>query len=351
MKSPGRSYRAIAAGPAEVVDRFRDLLPLAVSSHPRFGDAMTYLHGLDPDIAAFHYFIEWNLRDGEIDLTFTLPTTFAKQMRLPFSDLAQSLGRGAGAERGRRLVVAMSERLRSLPLDAPLFPRAVSFSLGAIGAGGREAGVELLFLDFGPSLDLAADPGLLRRAFELIAPNASLPGRDDTLAVLQRVAVGLDLAHVGAGSRHGKPLHKVYLGGRLDELVRAAVDRGAVMLVGPCACDLERLACATGHRAAHLVLDAVDGRLTRAGFELNFHLDRAEGFAQIALADPLWAGAVQGEARRDAERLIELGTAFRRLPDGSYARLRISHLKISFDGSGAPEWKAYLCFQRTLAAG
>jgi hypothetical protein len=91
------------------------------------------------------------------------------------------------------------------------------------------------------------------------------------------------------------------------------------------------------------------GTLARVGFELNFHLEGAEGFAQLAVADALWLGALPDELRRDAERLIELGTVFRPQGDGSHARFRISHLKVSFDGSGEPEWKAYLCFQRSLA--
>jgi hypothetical protein len=345
---PEPPRRATPANPGEIVNCFQDLLPSAVSAHPDFGDALAYLHGLAPDIASFHFFIEWNLRGREIDLTFTFPTKLAGRVRIRFEDLARTLVRGGGVARGRGLVETLCERLGVMPLDAPDFPRAVSFSLGSIGVGGRDAGVELVFVDFGPALDLAADPVLLDRAFALSAPNESVEDRN-ALAVLERISTGLELAHVGAGFRRGISLRKAYLRGRLADLARAAIDRGAASLIATQAHALERLARSADHRTAHLVVDVAGGRLTRVGFELNFHLDGAEGFADLALADALWLDGVSGELRRDAERLIALGTIFRRLGDGSHARFRISHLKLSFDGSGHPEWKAYLCFQRSLA--
>jgi hypothetical protein len=348
MSALGRSHPDGPAGPGRIVDCYRDLLPEGVRSHRGFGDVSDYLHGLDPDVAAFPYFIEWNLRGGNIDLTFTFPTRFTRRLRVPFWDLATRLGRGAGETgRGRRLVEGMSERLRSLPLDAPIFPRAVSISLGALAAGAREVGVDLVFADFGPSLDLGSATGAMRRAFELIAEASLLD--DEALRIMDRLGAGLRLAHVGAGWRDDRRLHKAYLGGRLDELVRAVVDRGGAPLLETRARDLDRLANATGSRPAHLVVDVTDGALARVGFELNFHLDGSEGFAEIAVADPLWVDVLPDELRRDAERLVEHGTLFRRLDDGSRARFRVSHLKVSFDGSGVPEWKAYLCFQRTIS--
>jgi hypothetical protein len=317
---------------------FADLLPEGVHTHADFPGALAYLGALDPDVAAFHYFIEWNLRDGAIDLTFTFPTRFAGIARIPLRDLVRGLGRSDG------LVDGVCERLAALPLDAPHFPRAVSFSLGPLARAQRGgAEIELAFLDYGPALDLCAEPELLCRAFTLLQPGF----REQD--ALERVSQGLALAHVGAGRRAGRPLHKVYLAGSLAALTRAVLDRGASALVGPHAPDLERLAAATGPRTAHLVADVLEGELARVGFELNFHLDGAEGFAALTLADPLWQRAVRRDWRRDTERLIELGTHYRPLADGSHARLRISHLKLSFDRRGEPEWKAYLCFQRALA--
>ena len=350
MTGSETSHRAACAGPGEVVECCRDLLPRAVSSHPAFDDVLAYLHGLDADISSFCFYIEWNLREGGIDLTFTFPTTLAGSVRLRFWDLARSLvGPAPGeAKRGRALLEGVCRRLRTLPLEAPLFPRAVSISLGPIG-GTEGGGVDLVFLDFGPVLDLGSDPGQLRRAFELLEPPGPLPRQEEPLDVLERVAAGLELAHVGAGWRRGSPLHKAYLRGRLDELVGAVVDRGAAPLIGSHLRDLERLASDAGRHTAHLVLDAAGGSLARVGFELNFDLAGAEGFARLAAADALWLDAVNGELRRDAERLLELGSVGRPLDDGAHARLRVSHLKLSFDGSGRPEWKAYLCFQRSLA--
>jgi len=74
------------------------------------------------------------------------------------------------------------------------------------------------------------------------------------------------------------------------------------------------------------------------------HPDENVGYAERVFASDLWQLAPP-ELR--ATEPFALGGALRRPLEGGYeAVLETSHVKLSFDGSGTPEWKLYLRLQK-----
>jgi hypothetical protein len=283
-------------------------------------------------------------------LTFTFPTLFAESVRIGLLNLAISLApRAAQEERGQCLFESACRHMEATPIHAPLFPRALSISVESVGRAGPGPGVDFVFLDYGPVLDLSTDPTQLRRCFGFLEPSQPLPQRQQSLDVLARMSAGFSLAHIGMGWRRDACLHKVYLRGRFAELVQAALERGAANEISPHAPELLELAEDVAARVVHLVVDESGGRVVRVGFELNFDVGGAEGFASLVTRNQLWIGMVPGKARGEVEALAGYAATLRPLDDGTQASLRLSHLKVSFDGSGDPEWKAYLCFQKLIA--
>ena len=259
-------------------------------------------------------------------------------------DLAAELTRplGAAAGPGRALLGQACDQIRATPPDDPLFPRAFSVSFEGLGAEGGARDVGLVFLDFGPPLDLGEAPDGVARAFSRLCGEASADAARD-IGRLTEVSRGLRLDHVGAGRRRGRALHKAYLGGRLEALVARARAASTPDLTRPHGDALGALAAAVDARPAVMVVDVVAGEVVRVGFELNLDVKPSlhAGYAELVRASRLFehAPAALGAA-------LDAGPVWRALPDGEAALLEVSHLKVSFDGRGAPEWKLYLRVQK-----
>lgn len=335
---------------ADVLHALREALPSSVRAHPGLPAVAAHLRGLDEEASRHHLYLEWNPLKGCLDPSFVLPTRAFGAIPLPLEDVADEVTAGLDPEApGRRLLRQACLRWRARGPKHPLYPRAFSVSLEGATEGFKD--VALVFTDFGPPLQLS-DEGLSAAFADLALPESDAESESEAtranLRALDPMSVGLRLDHVGAGYRRGRPVHKAYFGGRMAGLVRRLLEPATADLVGAQASALVDLADRVGDRPCAMVVDATGGRIVRVGFELELDVRPAahRDYADLVFAHPLWTHAP--EALRAEEAQIRRGPVERPLTEGYLAVLDTAHLKVSFDGTQTPEWKAYLRLQKVF---
>lgn len=331
---------------ADVFDAVLEALPSSVHAHPGLPVVAEHLRRLDGDTSLHHLYLEWNPLKGHLDPSFVLPTRAFGAIPLPLEDVAAEVTVGLDTEApGRRLLREACRRWQARGPKHPLYPRAFSVSLEGATEGFKD--VALVFTDFGPPIALA-DEGLTAAFADLALPESQAARAN--VDVLGAMSVGLRLDHVGAGYRRGQPVNKAYFGGRMRDLVDRFLEPATAGLARAHASALRELADQVGDRPCAMVVDATGGRIVRVGFELELDVrpDEHRDYADLIFAHPLWGHAP--EALRAEQAHIRRGPVERPLPGGYVAVLDTGHLKVSFDGTQTPEWKAYLRLQKVFGA-
>ena len=331
---------------AQVIDAVHEALPSSLQQHPGLPVVIAHLRGLEDDASRHHLYLEWNPLKGQLDPSFVLPTRAFGAIPLPLQDVADEVAAALDPEApGRRLLSEACRRWTARGPKDPLYPRAFSVSLEGAAEGFKD--VALVFTDFGPPIQLGRE-GLGEAFADLAVPETEATRAD--LEALNPMSVGLRLDHVGAGYRRGQAVHKAYFGGRMRDLVDRLLQPATAHLAGAHAAGLGDLADRVADRPCAMVVDATGGQIVRVGFELELDVRPEEhrGYADLIFAHPLWTYAP--EALRAEQDQMRRGPVQQTLPDGYVAVLDTGHLKISFDGTETPEWKAYLRLQRVFGA-
>ena|GEM_PF-6089956 len=324
----------------EMLMAHREVLPTSLRSHMQLETLLASVNRFDSELSCFHQYYEWNLKNQNLDFSLVLPVVLFAEIRLNLREVTAGLLRAVGDFDSFTSKVAQDlfESIENRQIDDPLFPRAVSFSFEELCEENTQ--LNFLFLDYFEGIKLDDCRTQLRKVFEMFG--TGFDASSDEFDTLARVSKNMRLAHCGFGKRNGRLRLKTYLSGSLSDFLDSGAGAASSELFGVHKEQLHELAAVLEDRACHMVVDVCDAEIIRVGFELNVDSEKFEDYGARVLDSSLWRTWGRTDEQDELIELMRSGGNIQALADGETSRLFVSHFKISFDGSGVPEWKVYL---------